>query len=258
MLEDADGLLRFTSLTGDRPVPHAFAPAVAFGGFDARRAADRERLRDELDPSRSVVATRQKHTAVVAQADALPDGAFDGLVTDRDDIALLAVSADCPLVLLWHRDGDAVGVVHAGWRGVAAGVVEAGVEAMERLGATADGLAACVTPSAGGCCYEVGEEVVLALAVDGDRAFVTGRTHRGSLVDLKRAIRDRLVARGVADSSIEPAPHCTICGGERFHSYRRTGTGVSHMAAAIARPPETGAPPARGGEWTSWRADGGR
>jgi polyphenol oxidase len=132
----------------------------------------------------------------------------DGGATRERGVAPVVLTADCLPVAL-HAPG-AVAMVHAGWRGLAAGVLDEGLAALRDLGA--DGtVVAAIGPGAGPCCYEVGDEVRAAFAdVPEARA--------GRHIDLKRIAATRLRAAGVAE--VHDAGLCTMCD-ERFFSHRR-------------------------------------
>jgi YfiH family protein len=158
---------------------------------------------------------RQVHGTRVVEADpdATPDA--DGQVTAAEGVAPIVLVADClPIALLAP---EAVGMVHAGWRGLAGGVVAEGVAALRALGAGR--IAAAVGPGAGPCCYEVGPEVHAALGT------------RGRTADLKAIACERLEAAGVED--IHDCGLCTMCDPERFFSHRRDG-GVTGRQAGVA------------------------
>src|SRR4029450_10155868 len=93
-------------------------------------------------------------------------GEADGLVTTDRGVVLAVLTANCGPVLLADPVAGVVGAVHAGWRGVGAGGVEAGGAAMAELGADPGAMVGLVGPAVGGCCYEVGPEVRAAV---GDR-----------------------------------------------------------------------------------------
>ena len=153
-------------------------------------------------------------------------GHGDALWTDRARLALSVITADCvPLVL---AGGGRLAVVHAGWRGVVAGVVE---RAVETLGVPAGDLAGWIGPAIGVCCYEVGEEVAEAVTGASDSGVVapgTGREGRPHL-DLAGAVRRQLVRAGVAEPRV--LVRCTRCDPERLWSYRREGKGVGRNVA---------------------------
>jgi len=121
-----------------------------------------------LDPAR-LALNRQVHGATVNRARPGVSGELgDGLWTDEPELPLLALAADCvPIAIAVTRGRPALAVVHAGWRGLAAGVVEAAVAALG-----AGQAAAMVGPAIGPCCYEVGEEVSARFDADLTRAGV--------------------------------------------------------------------------------------
>jgi hypothetical protein len=152
---------------------------------------------------------------VAASEDVHPAAQADGQATNMREVGVMVLTADCLPVAL--GTGGAVAMVHAGWRGFVAGVLEEGVTALRELGGEGD-VAAIIGPGAGPCCYEVGEEVHAAF----------GGAHRSGLhIDLKALARDRLQAAGVHD--VQDVAACTICDG-RFFSYRREHTRAGRQA----------------------------
>ena len=127
----------------------------------------------------------------------------DGHVVREPGLAPLVFAADCLPVAL--RGPGGVAIVHAGWRGLAGGIVAAGAEA---VGATR----AAIGPGIGPCCYEVGEEVLGAFADLGDLAA-------GPMLDLPGVARRLLIQAGV--ERIESAGLCTSCEADLFFSHRR-------------------------------------
>jgi hypothetical protein len=141
----------------------------------------------------------------------------DGQVTDRPGVAPIVLVADCvPIALV---SPEAVGMVHAGWRGLAGGIVGEAVQRLRSLGAAR--IAAAVGPGAGPCCYEVGEEVHAAFGT-------SGRT-----VDLKAIARGRLEEAGVEE--VHDSGLCTMCDSERFFSHRRDGGVTGRQAGVVWR-----------------------
>jgi copper oxidase (laccase) domain-containing protein len=119
----------------------------------------------------------------------------------------------------------AVAVLHAGWRGLHAGVVAEGVRAVRELGGTGP-VAAAIGPGAGGCCYEVGDEVHAAFADHGPGV------RNGRNVDLKAIARRELEAAGVA--AVHDVGVCTLCADPGlFFSHRRDG-GTTGRQAGVA------------------------
>ncbi len=152
---------------------------------------------------------------------AQPSVEADGQATNLRGLGAIVLTADCLPVAL-GADG-AVAIVHAGWRGLAEGVLEEGVRVVRELGAAGE-MVAIVGPGAGPCCYEVGEEVH-AVFGGAHRALSPPSTRH---IDLKAIARDRLLAAGVAD--VRDVGICTICD-ERFFSYRREGARAGRQGA---------------------------
>ncbi|HEX3391822.1 MAG TPA: polyphenol oxidase family protein [Solirubrobacteraceae bacterium] len=139
----------------------------------------------------------------------------DGHATAAPGVGAMVLAADCLPVVLGAE--GAVAAVHAGWRGLVAGVLEQGVRALRDVGGAGQ-IVAVVGPCAGGCCYEVGEEVHASF----------GDAHRcGRLIDLRAIAHDRLLAAGVAE--VHDVLACTVCD-ERFFSYRREGARAGRQA----------------------------
>jgi YfiH family protein len=138
--------------------------------------------------------------------------------------------ADCVPVLVASTDTGAVAAIHAGWRGVVAGVVPAGVELLRGASALAGQapLLAAIGPCIGPCCFEVGADVAERIG------FVTRRAGDKAYVDLRAAVRAQLRALGLPDEAIEDVPGCTKHEPDRFHSFRRDGANSGRMLAAIA------------------------
>lgn len=201
---------------------------ILTGDVRERVVANRRRLCDALgiDPA-GVVIGRQVHGATVMRHDGpqrpplWPDpeadpGEVDGHVVDRSGLAALVFVADCLPVALAGERGLAM--LHCGWRGLAAGIVGAGCEA---VGATA----AAIGPGIGRCCYEVGDEVLAAFAPLGD-GIAAGR-----MLDLEEVARRLLERAGV--TTIEGAGTCTCCERDVFFSHRGDGPETGRQAGIV-------------------------
>jgi YfiH family protein len=178
---------------------------------------------------------RQVHgNAILAAERAGLAGEGDGLLSTRPGLGLLGRSADCPLLLL--AAGGGCGMAHASWRGTVKGVGPRLVEALAlQTGANPAEMSAAIAPSAGPCCYEVGEEVRDAARAGLGGALASCFFQRdGALIfDLWRANREQLLAAGLRADRIQTAELCTICHPERFPSYRREGEAAGRFAAVI-------------------------
>ena len=170
-------------------------------------------------------------TAERARMAAEPEA--DAAVAAAPGVVLAILTADCLPVVLAAKDGSRIGAAHAGWRGLAAGVLENTVAAMHVAPA---GLQAWLGPAAGPQAYEVGADVRGAF-VDRDpaaaEAFIASRPGHWR-VDLYALARRRLQAAGIAAADIHGGGLCTISDPGRFHSHRRDGR-AGRMATLVHR-----------------------
>lgn len=181
-----------------------------------------------------VAEAKQVHSATVLPARDGFCGEGDALWTGEAGLALSVITADCVPVLLAAPEaaGGRIAAVHAGWRGIEAGVVERALAALDAPPAT---LVAWIGPSIGACCYEVSEEVAERVAAVSDPSVVAGeRSPRGRPhLDLAGAVRHQLLRAGVPEPRV--VVRCTRCDAERLWSYRREGKGVGRNVAFIWR-----------------------
>lgn len=158
-------------------------------------------------------------------------GECDALVTDRPGLLVAVRVADCVPILV--AGTGAVAAIHAGWRGVAAGVVSAAIDALRSL----DGgpLVAVVGPCISAEAYEVGDEVIAGIASAGvpEDVFVRSGSRRPH-VDLRAAVAWQLRRGGV--DQVEVLPDCTFSD-PLLHSHRRDAAGAGRLAAVIGRSP---------------------
>jgi len=190
-------------------------------------------------PPASLVRPRQVHGATVAhvRSGAAAPAEADAIVCATPGLAVAVVTADCVPILAAARDGRAVAAIHAGWRGLAAGVVEAGIEAL-RAAAPGALLVAAIGPCIGACCYEIDAPVVDALAArfGEDLAPALAATRPGHhRLDLVALVREDLLRAGLEATAIGTlADACTHCDPERFHSFRRDGAGAGRLFHHVA------------------------
>jgi YfiH family protein len=189
---------------------------------------------------RGLVRPRQVHGCRVVAVRACreqPAPEADGVVSDEPGVPVGVVTADCLPILLASRSGRAVSALHAGWRGLAGGIVAVGVEALrERAGA--EELVAVVGPHIRACCYEVDAPVVEALRLqfgrDVKRALRPTRPGHAYL-DLGALATRALERAGVDRARVGNIPDaCTRCDPERFHSYRRDGERAGRLVHFVA------------------------
>ena len=197
---------------------HGFLDAAECTAAEWETVLARVGVRSRLALPRQVHGTR---VVSVVSADARPEA--DALASATPGLLVGVVTADCMPVLLADRRRRVVAAVHAGWRGVVAGVLESAVEHLRAAFGTRPGeLEAVIGPAIAGCCYEVGADVVDAFRARAGNPAAPAWTPRGSRLhlDLRIAARCLLEAAGVR--SVATLGPCTACG-EGYHSYRRDG-----------------------------------
>jgi YfiH family protein len=146
----------------------------------------------------------------------------DAIVTRTPGLAIGVATADCGPVLFADADAGVVGAAHAGWKGALAGVVEATLDEMEKLGARRSRIAVALGPMIRQANYEVGSDLVerFRAANPANAAFFRPGARPGhSLFDLPGYIAARLAAAGIVD--VEDLGFCTYADSDRFYSYRR-------------------------------------
>ena len=169
----------------------------------------------------------------------------DALITRRRDVTLAIASADCLPALVFDTTTRSIGAAHAGWRGVALGVLPAMMGAMVReFGTEPRDCVVALGPCIGANAYRVGNGVVTSFRAAGlpmsvfrqprDEATQEGAPHRTWLCDLVGAARYQLQACGVEPSRIHACGRCTLSEPGNFHSYRRDGDDAGRMLSGIA------------------------
>jgi len=185
---------------------------------------------------------------VIRDVSALPERTTeaDAIVSRLRGVAVAVRTADCVPLLMADTATGAVAAVHAGWRGTAAGVATAAVEAMTReYGSRPSDIVAAIGPCIGACCYEVGSELVDAFAAAGHerhliaRWFATPPPPRGSRerptlrLDVPGANRDQLVLAGVNPDQIFDSGLCTAMHLDVLTSYRAEREQALRLGAVI-------------------------
>jgi YfiH family protein len=169
----------------------------------------------------------QKHSADVVTADKpwsldkLPEA--DAIVTKKPGLAIGVLTADCAPVLLCDGEARVIGAAHAGWKGALAGIVEATVKAMQKLGAKPERITAAIGPTISQDAYEVGAEFVerfMTNEPESQAFFITDEGSGEPHFDLPGYVGERLARAGVG--SITDLALCTYCEETRLFSYRRS------------------------------------
>jgi hypothetical protein len=221
---DAPGpyVIAFTTREGGMSTGPYASLNLGSRGDDPALIAENRRLACAelgLDAGR-LAHNRQRHTARAVRAGANGGEIADALWTDEPGRPLLALAADCvPIAIVALGPRPALAVVHAGWRGLTAGVVRAAVEALPE-----GPKAAMIGPAIGPCCYEVGPEVAELFDAD----LVSGR-----LLDLWTGSERALRRAGVEE--VERLDLCTRCHSDRFFSHRASERhGAQGVIGAVA------------------------
>lgn len=209
---------------------NTFNLATHVGDDPKAVAVNRAQLRATLKLPSDPQWLRQVHGVTVIDAMGTKDEPeADGACTTKPGAVCAVLTADCLPVLLCDRQGTRVAALHAGWRGLAGGVIEAGVQALNVPGA---GLLAWLGPAIGPDTFEVGKEVRDTFIAHDPAANTAFRPQAGGkyLADIYRLARQRLAALGV--TAVYGGGLCTVRDRARFYSYRREGE-TGRMASLI-------------------------
>jgi purine-nucleoside/S-methyl-5'-thioadenosine phosphorylase / adenosine deaminase len=192
-------------------------------------ARSREEALQAIAPSAPPLAwAKQVHSAVALPARPGACGEGDALFAENSGLALSVATADCVPVLI--AGPQSLAAIHAGWRGIAGGVIPATVEKLKR---PPKEWTAWIGPAIGVCCYEVGDEVAeQVVAASAPEVAVQGPAGRPHL-DLPGAAQIQLAAAGVGEVIV--LSRCTQCDEEKLWSYRREGKRAGRNLAFIWR-----------------------
>lgn len=186
-------------------------------------AKNRARLVQELQLPNEPIWLQQTHSACTVVADSAVNKAnADASYTTKPNIVCTVLTADCLPLLMCDRQGSCVAAVHAGWKGLAAGVVESAINA---LPVAANQLLVWLGPGIGANVYEVGSDVrdaFMQYMPEAALAFTPYKSNKW-LADMYLLARQRLQKLGVLPEAIFGGDYCTYSDSERFYSYRRDG-----------------------------------
>jgi polyphenol oxidase len=180
---------------------------------------------------KNIVFPQQEHTNNVHVCDSVIEyKKCDALVTSKENVFLAISIADCTPVILFDPILRVVAGIHAGWKGTSQRITEKAVNVLKnQFGVLSKNIIAFVGPSAGICCYEVGEEVAIQFPSD----CVIQKNNGKYLLDVKQTNMHQLLENGVLKQHIEVNEDCTISRPDMYHSFRRDGKGSGRMLAVI-------------------------
>ena len=193
-----------------------------------------------------VVLAKQVHETTVRRCTAADAGkglwserdyTADALITNEPGLPLVVFSADCGIILLYDPVQRAVGAVHAGWRGCAAGILEKTVAAMTaEYGAKPGNMLAAIGPCIGQCCFETDGDVPAAMeaALGNDASPCVERRGAKYHVDLAGLNRQWLLRSGLTPDHIDTCGLCTACRPDLFWSHRKMGEARGAQIAMIS------------------------
>ena len=193
--------------------------------------------------SASLYCAQQVHGANVLEilADTTPQSIVaslaDALISARAHVACCIRTADCVPLLVGDPNQGCVAAIHAGWRGVVAGIVMRTIERLSEMGSKPNQLLVAIGPHIRSLAFEVSEEVAQTIANVTPRCSVVQR-HLGPLphVDLAECVRAQLRIAGVAPGNVDDVGGCTFSDATRFFSYRRQGPASGrHLHAIVSR-----------------------
>lgn len=169
--------------------------------------------------------THSTNVLIVDSPGNFPD--VDGLVSSQKNVVLSIQVADCIPLFLLDEVNCTMGLVHAGWRGTANGIVFKALDRFSEMGSNLFNVKALIGPSIGQCCFEIGPGVAENFKADFLRK---GKVDR-SFLDLSNALKNQLIDSGLNINFIFDINRCTCCEKDTFYSYRRDGARAGRMIA---------------------------
>ncbi len=146
--------------------------------------------------------------------------ATDGLITDKKNLFLGIVTADCLPICFWDSQKSLVGIVHAGYKGILKGIVERLVNGFKSLGSSVGNIKVAIGPAIGACCYNVSFDRIRMFRDKYPNLKTYQKKDGKDFLDLKNIVFQILTKEGIKRNNIEMAPLCTKCNIQTFFSYR--------------------------------------
>jgi len=161
---------------------------------------------------------------------------FDGLITNKKNVALITFYADCVPVYIFDPGKTAIGLAHSGWKGTLKEIAREMVEKMcAEYGSRPCDMKAVIGPSIGKCCFEVGDEVAEAFLAEipWSKSFICKHNREKWKIDLKAVVKKTLMNSGVLEENMEVSSICTKCSKDTFFSYRGDEGKTGSLAAIM-------------------------
>lgn len=209
-------------------------------GDDPGSVADNESLVLMELGADSLTLPEQVHSSIVESlppslSPGITRGApADALVTREPGAAIGVLCADCVPIVIGHPRGEGIAVIHAGWKGLAEGVIPETLKALEKLDIRVRELEAHIGPAIGPCCFHVDDRLArrFSTEVEGGKNAVMG-TRNGTVIDLPAIAWTQLLSRGLARENIKLLRRCTACETRVFFSYRKSGGTTGRQLSAV-------------------------
>lgn len=242
-LEVGSGVVAFSTMRGNVSTADASNPYSRFNvcHYTGDDAAHISQCRSELAKLTEVsvdrlLIPRQTHSVnVVVVGLEIPDlEGVDGLVTRRDDVALVVNTADCLPIVFNDEEHGVIGIAHGGWRGLYGGILDETIAAMTGLGAELRDIKVSIGPCICGDCYEVDEDFARRFKQRMGECVIESEKWEKPHVDLRRSAVDSLEKIGLHKSQIKVVEECSRCD-ERFFSARRMGVESGRIATVVKK-----------------------
>ena len=191
---------------------------------------DRIEFANELNlQPKNLVIPKQVHSnniAVVTESGIYSD--TDGIITNQQDLVLSIQVADCIPIFISDIESNAIGLIHAGWRGIAANIIENSIEKFQSLNSNPRKLEVVLGPSIRQCCFEIGPEVSTKF----DEKYQLEGVGDRSYLNPQSVVIDKFIQLGVEPQNITNVEECTCCS-EHYHSFRRDGSKAGRMIGIL-------------------------
>ena len=201
-----------------------------FGSIKNRDRINEKNLKKFLNVlgvgRRGVVFPKQVHGSNILVVNDVQKGEIvnaDGLITQRKNIFLGVVTADCLPVIFYDPKSGAIGIAHAGYKGILKGILKEMVKKFKKLRSYAEDILVAIGPSIGVCCYDVSLERVKMFEDKFKRIKTYEKRDGKYFLDLKNIAKQTLISEGLSEKNIEVSDICTKDNVKDFFSFRREG-----------------------------------